>query len=60
MPDLLKTANVDRVDELVERSTHVIVQLLDTLARRRRIVLHTGNVLVATREGWDATKNVKP
>jgi hypothetical protein len=53
-------ANADRVDELVERGTHVIVQMLDTAARRRRVVMHTGNVLVATREGWDATKNAEP
>jgi len=48
--------NPDRVEEMVERGTHVIVEMLDPVAVRRRKVKILDNVLVATRDGWDATK----
>jgi hypothetical protein len=44
-------------EERVQGGSHVIVEMLDTPpVKRRRTVMLGDNVLVATREGWDASR----
>jgi hypothetical protein len=48
----------DQAEMMVQSGTHVIVEMLDPPpAKKRRTVMILDNVLVATREGWDRTKN---
>ena len=49
----LSAAEAERREEM---GTHVIVEMLDTVAKKRRTVMLGDSVLLATREGWDASK----
>jgi hypothetical protein len=47
----------DRAEALSMSGSHVIVEMLDTDRKTRHRCVFSGNVLVATREGWEASQN---
>ena len=51
--------NAAAAEMMANQGSHVIVEMLDTVAKKRRRVILVGNVLVAYRDCWDASKTQK-